>query len=172
MVVIDGVLWLRVGQLCYSTRMTTPQERFRLLGAVYLVLRRGNEILLLKRANTGYQDGNYGLPSGHLDGNELATHAVAREAKEEAGITVQPEDVRLVHVDHKLNTGVSPERIELFFETSRWEGEITNAEPQKCDDLSWHDITNLPPNMIPMVRNVLTKIAAGEYYSEYPTEPM
>jgi 8-oxo-dGTP diphosphatase len=152
--------------------MQTPQEHFRLLAAVHLLLRRGDEILLLKRANTGYQDGNYGLIAGHLDGGELATHAVVREAKEEAGITVSPQDVRLVHTDHRLSTGVSPERIELCFEASKWQGEVTNTEPEKCDDLSWHNINNLPSNMIPLVRNVLAKIAESDNYSEYATEPV
>lgn len=152
--------------------MNTSQERAKLFVAVYLLLRRGDEILLLKRANTGYQDGKYGLIAGHLDGNELATHGIAREAKEEAGIIVRPEEVRLVHTDHRLDTGISPETIELCFETSKWEGEPTNAEPEKCDDLSWHNINDLPPNMIPLVKSVLAKVAEGHIYSEYATEPV
>ncbi|HEU5187573.1 MAG TPA: NUDIX domain-containing protein [Candidatus Saccharimonadales bacterium] len=152
--------------------MNTSQERFGLLVAVYLLLRRGDEVLLLKRANTGYQDGNYSLIAGHLDGNELATKGVVREAKEEAGITVRPKDVRLVHTDHRLDTGISPERIELYFEASEWEGEVTNAEPGKCDDLSWHNINDLPPNMVPLVRAVLSRIGEGQAYSEYAVEPI
>jgi 8-oxo-dGTP pyrophosphatase MutT (NUDIX family) len=129
--------------------MTTSPERYKLLGAVYLVLRRGDEVLLLKRANTGYQDGNYSLIAGHMDGGELATQAIVREAQEEAGIVIHPEDLRLVHTDHRLDTGVSGERIELYFQASAWEGTITNAEPEKCDDLSWHKLNALPTNMVP-----------------------
>jgi len=145
-------------------------EHAKILAAVCLVLRRGDEVLLLKRSNTGYQDGKYGLISGHLNGNELATHAVAREALEEAGIIIKPEDLRLVHTDHRLDTGVSPERIELFFEASKWQGEPKNAEPEKCSELSWHAIINLPQNTIPLVKNVLSKISAGVRYSEYAEE--
>jgi 8-oxo-dGTP diphosphatase len=64
------------------------QHRFKRIPAVYLILRRDSQVLLLKRANTGYQDGKYSLIAGHLEGDELATEATAREAKEEAGISV------------------------------------------------------------------------------------
>lgn len=42
------------------------KERFKVVPAVYLVLRRGEGVLLLRRANTGYQDGKYSLIAGHL----------------------------------------------------------------------------------------------------------
>ncbi|MBL8159556.1 NUDIX domain-containing protein [Candidatus Saccharibacteria bacterium] len=145
-------------------------ERFRLLAAAYIIIRKENKVLLLKRANTGYQDGNYGLPAGHLNGGELATHAAVREAKEEAGVVVRPEDVRLVFTDHRLDTGISPERIELVFEATKWEGEPFNAEPEKCDDLSWYDLGDLPENMIPLVRAILNSIARGEIYAEHASE--
>lgn len=147
-------------------------ERYKMAAAVYLVIRRGSTILLLKRANTGYQDGNYGLVSGHIDGDELATHAAAREALEEAGITVEPQDLRLVHTVHRLTTGASKERLELFFAVAKWEGEIRNAEPDKCDELSWYAIDDLPANTIPLVRRVLQLIDSGEPYSEYAVDPV
>ena len=53
-------------------------EKFKLIPSVYLLFRNGDKILLLRRANTGYEDGNYGLVSGHVDGNEPMTVAAAR----------------------------------------------------------------------------------------------
>lgn len=149
------------------------KERFKLIPAVYLVLRRDNKVLLLRRANTGYQDGRYSLVAGHLDGDELATVGMAREAKEEAGVIVDPKDLQLVHVAHRLSRGeVGQERVDLFFEAGRWQGEPTNAEPEKCDDLSWFPIDDLPAAMVPLVRLVLTDIAQGKSYSEYVEEPL
>lgn len=152
--------------------MSDKQERFKLIPCVYLVLRRGSEILLLRRANTGYQDGKYGLVSGHLEGYETAKCAMIREAQEEAGIIIQPKDLNFVHVAHRVRqTEPGQERIDLFFEATQWDGEIRNVEPHKCDDLSWFSIKQLPAHTIPFVRLVLTDITNGITYSEYTTEP-
>lgn len=47
-------------------------ERFRFAAAVYGVLVDNNRLLLLRRAGSGYHDGELSLPAGHLDGNEDA----------------------------------------------------------------------------------------------------
>ena len=149
------------------------QHRFKLIPAVYLLLRRGDKILLLQRASTGYQAGKYSLIAGHLDGDELATAGIAREAKEEAGITVHPKDLRLVHTCHRLTRNQpGEERVDLFFEADAWQGEITVAEPEKCSDLSWFRLDQLPEQMVPLVRSVLRDIGCGVHYSEYETEPI
>lgn len=148
------------------------KERFKLIPAVYLVLREGNKVLLLRRANTGYQDGKYSVVAGHMDGDELGSTAMVREAKEEAGIDVDPSKLRFVHIAHRLSRNqVGQERLDLFYELSEWQGQVTNAEPEKCDDLSWFDIDNLPADMLPFVRRALTDIANGVSYSEYLVEP-
>ena len=151
--------------------MTESVERFKMKAAVYILLRRGEEILLLRRKNTGYQDGNYGLPAGHIDGNELATNAAVREAKEEIDVIIDPNDLRFVHTTHRLDTGISSERIELYFETSKWKGEPRNAEPNKCDDIAWFSSTQLPANIIPLLRRIIQLTDKGVRYSEYSEEP-
>jgi len=153
--------------------MSNTQDRFKLISAVYLILRRGNEVLLLRRANTGYQDGKYSLIAGHLDGDELATAGIVREALEEAGITVDTKDVKLVHTCHRLTRNQpGQERMDLFFETRKWQGKVKKAEPEKCDDLSWFSYDDLPSNMLPLVKNVLNDITNGSIYSEYTEEPV
>lgn len=151
----------------------TAKQRFKLIPAVYLIARRSNEVLLLRRANTGYQDGKYGMIAGHLDGDELATEALKREAFEEAGIVIDIARLTFVHLLHGLTRNDSgQERMSLFFEVRQWEGEIKIMEPEKCDDLSWHPINNLPENMLPLVRNVLRDVLQGITYSEYIEEPV
>lgn len=152
--------------------MSETKKRFTLIPAVYLILNRDNMVLLLRRANTGYQDGKYSVVAGHLDGDELATLGMVREAKEEAGIIVDPRTLKLVHTAHRLSRNQpGNERIDLFFKTSEWKGEITNVEPEKCDDLSWYDVDDLPENIVPFLRRVLSDVAQGIYYSEYTEEP-
>lgn len=147
------------------------KQRFKLIPAVYLFLRRDDEILLLKRSNSGYQDGNYSVPAGHLDGGELAKAAIVREAKEEINIFVKEKDLKFVHLSHRLNGSPENERIDIFFECRKWTGQVKNNEPSKCSELKWCKITYLPSNMIPHVRIVLNKYLESDYYSEYPIEP-
>jgi 8-oxo-dGTP pyrophosphatase MutT (NUDIX family) len=148
-------------------------ERFKLIPAVYLLLRKDNKILLLQRANTGYQDGTYSLVAGHLDGDELAKQGMVREAQEEAGITINPKDLALVHTAHRLSRGqAGQERLDLFFECWQWQGEPSNMEPSKCSDLRWFLIHDLPSNTLPLIRLVIDNVLAGKPYSEYETEPL
>ncbi len=136
-----------------------------------ILFRNGGKLLLAQRKDTGYHDGNYSLPAGHLDGNELATAAAAREAKEELDVDVDPADFRLAHVTHRLGTATTVERIELFFEVRKWQGEPRNAESHKCDHVAWYPVNDLPKNMIPQVRRVIGLIGEGVMYSEYSDEP-
>lgn len=143
------------------------KERFKITPACYLILIRDGETLLLRRFNTGFQDGNYGLVAGHLDGDESFRDAMVREAQEEAGIVVDKEDLNIVHIMHRSKIDTTGERIDLFLTTEKWEGEIKNMEPEKCDELSWFPLNNLPANTIPYIREVLENIQNKKIYSEF-----
>jgi 8-oxo-dGTP diphosphatase len=142
-------------------------ERFRAIVAVHLVLLRGETVLLLRRANTGYEDGNYSVIAGHLDGNETARQAMVREAAEEAGITVVPPDLRFVHVMHRREAAEADERIDLFFAATRWQGEPEITEPEKCSELRWVLLDALPPNVVPYVRAALEHFGQQRVYAEF-----
>jgi len=136
-------------------------ERFKMAVAVHLFLIRGQEVLLLRRFNTGYEDGNYSVVAGHLDGGEDVIAAAVREAKEEAGIVLQREDVRAVGVMHRQ---AHDERVDFFVAAHRWSGEIVNCEPDKCDELRWFDREQLPTNTIPYIRQALDNFKAGIWF--------
>ncbi|MEI7709350.1 MAG: NUDIX domain-containing protein [bacterium] len=144
------------------------KERFKLIPEVYLILVRDGKILLSRRFQTGYEDGNYGFVSGHADGNETMREAIAREAKEEAGITINP--LTLKHLLTMHRWGGDDERVGFYFEVDKWEGEIKNTEPHKCDDLSWFPIDQLPPNTIPYIRAAIDSYKKEEQYLEFGWE--
>ena len=143
-------------------------KRHQNIPASYLVLIRDNKILLLKRFNTGYEDGNYSMVAGHVDKGETFTQAIIREAKEEADIDLRAKDLSVVHIMHRNSrTDENNERVDVFFTAEKWTGEIINKEPYKCDDLSWFDIDDLPDNAIPYIKKAIDNIQNKIFYSEF-----
>jgi len=140
------------------------KKRFRAIPAVYLLLIKNEKILLLLRKNTGFEDGNYGLVSGHLEPNETIMQAMVRETKEEAGIDINLNDLELLHVLNRQE--LDNERIDFFFSATNWNGDITNNEPHKCDGLEWFDLDNLPNNIIDYINQVLKDIKNKKIYRE------
>ena len=140
--------------------------RNKAVPAVYVFLERGGEILLARRANTGYQDGNYNVPSGHVEASELPKTAMVREAKEEIGIDLLPEDLELVHISYRPKHDETGDRVDFFFRARKWGGEVTNMEPEKCDDLRWVKPTDLPASMTPHVREAIESMVNGVLFSE------
>lgn len=136
--------------------------------ASYLTLFKDNKILLLRRFNTGYEDGNYSMVAGHVDPGETFTQCIIREAEEEAGILLTPEDLQVVHIMHR-NSGTpeNNERIDVFFIAKKWGGSIENKESHKSDDLSWFDLDDIPKNTIPYIKQAINKIKDKIHYSEH-----
>ncbi|MGC4192080.1 MAG: NUDIX domain-containing protein [Thermomicrobiales bacterium] len=152
--------------------MSQSRERFRLIVAVHILIRQDDRVLLLRRFNTGYEDGNYSLVAGHLDGNEEVVQAAIRETSEEAGIVVAPSAMKVAAVMHRQS---DTERIDFFLETWEWTGTIENREPDKCDELAWFPINTLPSNTVPYIRHAIERITQGEWFQtfgwEQPTAP-
>jgi 8-oxo-dGTP diphosphatase len=149
--------------------MTT--QRHKNIPAAYLTMIKDNQILLLRRFNTGYEDGKYSMVAGHVDPGEHFTKCIIREAKEEAGIIIKDDQLKVAHVMHRnADAGQDNARVDVFFIAETWEGEITNKEPHKCDDLSWFDMDELPENVIPYIKQAIDRIRNGENYSEHGWE--
>jgi 8-oxo-dGTP pyrophosphatase MutT (NUDIX family) len=132
--------------------------------AVHVLLLRGSDVLLLLRANTGYEDGNYSVIAGHVEPGEQIVDTAIREAREEAGITVAPDDVRIVGVMHRRE---DDERIDFFVAVRRWVGEIRNGEPEKCAELRWFPLARLPQNVVPYVRRAIEDGPDGSWFDTF-----
>lgn len=144
-------------------------QRFSLVPAVYVMLRRGNDILLVHRANTGWMDNYWELVARHVEAGEMATAAMVREAKEEAGITLVSADLQFVHLMQRSKGDNQPnsERIDIFFTTNKWQGEPQNAEPDKHAEVKWFPVDQLPENTIPSIKKVIEHVQAGKLFSEF-----
>lgn len=131
---------------------------------VHLLFFQEDQVLLLRRFNTGYADGQYSVPAGHLDGGEMVIAAAAREGLEETGVRIQPEDVFFSSVMHRRD---GDERVDFFVHVRDWQGEPTNTEPDKCDELRWVNIRELPDTVIPYVKKAIQNHHDGIQFLEF-----
>lgn len=139
-------------------------ERFRMIASGYAFFIKKNTILLSERKNTGYMDGWFSLPAGHIEDGESLTDGTLREIQEETGIFLQREDVQLVHVMHRKSNDI---RMDFFFIVRAWSGEPKNMEQEKCAGLQWFPIQALPENTIPYIREAIKYYSESIFYSEF-----
>lgn len=137
--------------------------RFKLIPEAHLLVIRDGRILLLRRCNTDYEDGKYSVVAGHMEDGETAREAICREAHEEAGIELGPDDLAFAQLVHRADRG---QRLSLFFEALRWRGAPKNMEPHKASDFAWFPLDALPDAMVPYVRRAIERWRAGEFYGE------
>jgi len=143
------------------------RERFTLSVSGFVIVRSGKQVLLLRRANTGWKDGLFSLPAGAHDGSETLAAAAARELEEETSLRAEAQDMRLVHLLH-CNAGDSGgEWLGVFFQAQRWSGEPTLVEPEKHDQIGWYSIDDLPPNTIAYTRQGIELGLQQISFSEY-----
>lgn len=121
--------------------------------AVNLLFLKDNKVCLMRRYNTGWNDGMYALMGGHVEDGENPINTAIREAKEEFGVNITSNDLQ-----HMLTCAVCPDHIYLYFLCSNWQGEITNMEPNQCDDISFFEINNLPVNLIDADKQAINHI--------------
>jgi 8-oxo-dGTP diphosphatase len=118
-------------------------EGFKIVPAVHIAVVEDGNVLLIQRENTGWMDGYYDLPAGHVEPNESFTVAASRELNEETGLVVTEEDMQLFHVCQNY---VTPGRPFLYhmFKALRWSGTPAIKEPDKCGDLGFFSMNDLP----------------------------
>lgn len=140
-------------------------QRFSFLVAVHAFFIKDQKILLLERKNTGFWDGYFSVPAGHVDGGETIEDAVKREILEESGIKINHQ----LHPAHVMHRIVSPteERIDYFFVITDWQGDPENCEPEKCAQLIWADLDDLPENVVPYIRFAVDQVFKENYFSEF-----
>ena len=138
-------------------------DRFQVIPAAYVVLRRGDEVLLLLRSNTGYMDGYWAVPAGHVEHGESAVTAALREVQEEVGVEIDPADLVPVTAMHRTggNGQSIDERVDFFFTASRWQGEPRLMEPGKATGLDWFSFDKLPDPVVPHEARVLAGLRSG-----------
>ena len=132
------------------------------IGVHVIPIRPDGKILLgLRSGNVQLAPGKWSTTCGTLEANETAPYGAAREALEELGVTIDPDDLRFAHAAHFTNDEGHGPALAIFFTTHVWSGIPMIREPDKCEAFDWFDINVLPQPIVPYVAHALTHIQCG-----------
>jgi 8-oxo-dGTP pyrophosphatase MutT (NUDIX family) len=134
-----------------------------------VLLTAEGQLLMLRRHNTGWCDGLWSVPAGHVQVDETITAAAVREAEEETGVILEPDRLAEVHVMHRpaRDAGGGLDRVDFFFHAlPGWSGAPSLREPDKCDGIDWFSMDALP-DMPAYLRAAITRANLGMRYSEF-----
>ncbi|HMT55835.1 MAG TPA: NUDIX domain-containing protein [Candidatus Saccharibacteria bacterium] len=138
--------------------------------ACFVILRnKEGKIAMLRRKNTGWMDGYYGLPAGKVEYGETYLQASIREVAEEVGVTVSASSLSLAQIVHRhgIEGKGFMDWVDVYFEASDWQGDPYVAEPEKASAFGWIDCEVEGEQIVPAQLNALESISRGERYSEF-----
>jgi 8-oxo-dGTP diphosphatase len=141
------------------------RERFKLDCSVFILLARDEQFCFLQRTGTGWKDGFYSVPAGALEPGETLVSAAIREAREEVGVELRANQLRLVHTMHCCTEG--DEWLGHFFMAETWMGEARLLEPDKHSNLTWALPFEAPRPLLGYVQQALEAIMRNQRYSEF-----
>ncbi|PXX57415.1 mutator protein MutT [Nocardia tenerifensis] len=139
---------------------------FRSVVGVQLLLSRGEQVLLARRRNTRFGDGEWNAPGGRLDEGEDVLTAVLREAEEEIGVLVDRADVEMVASMH-VQSPPGQALIIFVFRAETWSGEPWNREPDRCSELRWFDLDDIPEQTILSTRAGIDMFRRGQRFGVF-----
>lgn len=141
-------------------------ERFKIIPIVSVVLKKEDSIFLLRTLSDSIFPNVYTLIGGHAEGDETLRQAVVREAFEEVGVTIDPQDLEFIHVSHRKRPTDGQEIAWFVFITECWKGDPYNKEPHKHAELGLFSLSKLPEAVRPSFLVPLFKNLYNYTYSE------
>lgn len=132
------------------------------VGGGVLIFNADREILLLKRGkDVRNEAGWWCKPGGSVEFGETAADAMKREIKEETDLDIDIWGV-LPHTDHILpNEGQHWLAVNFLADVAG--GELCNMEPEKCDELRWFSLDDLPEKLTQTTREPVRNYRDGKY---------
>ncbi|MFC0598185.1 NUDIX hydrolase [Streptomyces palmae] len=125
----------------------------------------GRILLGLRHPASAFAPNTWHFLAGHCE-REAAIDCLVREAREEAGLTIAPADVELVHTIHLIDAPGARPRIGLVFRARSWTGTPEVLEPDRCTQWRWWKPQDIPAEVVPYTRAAIEGIRAGRPYTE------
>ncbi len=132
---------------------------FRVCMACYAVLQdQKGKVFMMRRKNTSWMEGVYNIPAGRVERHETMLECALRELKEEAGVDVLPQDMRLFLISNRFtgdDKDSQPDWIDFYYVADKWQGMPHIAEPDKCDHADWYAIDDRSIEVMPNIKDAL-----------------
>ncbi|MBV6696284.1 NUDIX domain-containing protein [Kitasatospora aureofaciens] len=141
-----------------TTVLKPATESMTLLVAAIIVhdLEARRVVLLRRGPKAKFAQGMWDLPVGKSEPGEPITETAVRELKEETGLVVTPDDLRLAHVIHGARGVEAPNGfLTVVFTAHRWSGELTNGEPAKHSEVAWVGVDAVPEEFVSTTKGAL-----------------
>ena len=107
--------------------------------SAHVIIKRSNEVLLIRRADTGF----WATPGGRVEHKETFEQAAIREIQEECGITVKIDGICGVFSNPNWDEGIHT----IVF-VSRFDGEIILQKTIEAKEISFYNINKLPIDIL------------------------
>lgn len=143
-----------------------PKAVLNVIGVHLYLENSHSEVLLgMRHPDSLYAGNKWHFLAGHCE-QESAIACLVREADEEAGLLIRPQDAEFAHAVHLVDAPDTQPRLHLIFRVRRWTGHPEIREPEKCLAWRWWHPDRLPKQIVPYTRVATDGIRAGSRFSE------
>ena len=117
-------------------------EHRPIVGIGVIIENSEKQILIGKRK--GDHAPYYSIPGGHLEMGESFEEAAIREIAEECNLRIF--DPKVISITNNLKTYKQEGKhsVSVILLVTKFEGQLLNLEPHKCESWEWFNTTKLP----------------------------
>lgn len=119
-------------------------------GIAIWLLNDKNEVLMMKRQGS-HGAGTWAPPGGKLEMGESIHDCLKRETKEEVDVEIG--DIEFIGVTNDIFSQ-DKHYITVFYKSLNWSGEPKIMEPDKCAEIGWFNVHNLPQPLFLSIENL------------------
>lgn len=135
------------------------RERKVNVGVIVVVVRDDGRFLMCRRSGM-HGAGTWSTPGGWMRHKETPEQTAEREVLEETGVTVRRPE--LFAVTNDVFTEEDVHSVTLWLAARYWSGEPTIREPNKCTELRWVAVDEMPRPLFLPFENINMRVVAEQ----------